>query len=73
MKIGDLVRDTATNDRMTGVIIKLGEMIRGRYSYPWAKVVWSAGAGGHRDGLIHHRGHRDEVLIKDLEVISESR
>jgi hypothetical protein len=62
LKAGDLVKHTATNDRLTGVIVKLGEMIRGRYSYPWAKVVWTT--PGWRS---------DEVLVKDLEVISESR
>ena len=63
MNIGDLVRYTATNDRMIGVIVKLGEMIRGKFRYSWAKVVWSVGASGDLD----------EVLIKDLELLSESR
>ena len=59
MKAGDLIRYIPEGDNVTGVIVSV--TLRGKY--PRAKVVWSLGKGPHYD----------EVLLEDLEVISESR
>jgi hypothetical protein len=62
MKAGDLVRylsDIDGDDEALGVIASIAP----GDSPPWAEVVWS----------LRHGPHYDEVPLKDLEIVNESR
>ena len=68
MKVGDLVRynPDATEVRVYGIEdAKVGLVVSLRAgtsdSLPWAKVQWS----GH--------AYRDNILVEDLEIISEAK
>ena len=59
MKAGDLVQYMGGNDNVTGVVVSIAP----GDSPPWAEVVWS----------LRYGPHYDEVPLKDLEIVNESR